>query len=74
MNARVQRPAVTPSQRAAVEDARALAAIPSGDDEALAAHIGHPDLGTVYAAAFADAKHMIGELLQVIAELTGGAR
>lgn len=63
---------LTPTQQARVDYALALAAIPSGDDEALAAHIGHPDLGTVYAAAFADAKQTIFSLLSVIADLTRG--
>ena len=35
---------------------------------------GHEDLATVYAAAFGEAKHTIGRLLQVIGELTGGAK
>jgi hypothetical protein len=63
---------LTPSQQAAIDHARALAVIPSGDDEALAVFTGHDDLATVYAAAFAEAKHTIGQLLQVIGELTRG--
>jgi hypothetical protein len=66
--------ALTPAQRAAVKHARALAAIPSHDDEALAVFTGHEDLATVYAAAFAEAKHTIGQLLQVIDGLTGAFR
>lgn len=67
-------PALNDRQRAAVEHARGLAAIPSHDDEALAVFTGHEDLATVYAAAFGEAKHTIGRLLQVIGELTGGAK
>jgi hypothetical protein len=64
----------THTQQANVERARALAAISSGDDEAIAAHIGHADLTTVYAAAYAEAKHTIDDLLRIIDDLTGGAR
>ena len=35
---------------------------------------GHDDLATVYAASFAEAKHTIGQLLQVIDGAAGGAR
>lgn len=65
---------LTPKQLATVDRARALAAISSADDEALAGFTGHPDLTTIYPAAFADAKHTIHELLRVIDELTGAAR
>jgi hypothetical protein len=61
---------LSPRQRAATEHARALAAIPSGDDEALAVFTGHDDLATVYPAAYAEARHTITQLLQVIGELT----
>jgi hypothetical protein len=64
---------LTPKQFVAVNHARALAVIPSGDDEALAAFTGHDDLATVYPAAFAEAKHTILRLLQVVDELTGVA-
>ena len=64
---------LTPQQFATVVRARELAVISSADDEALAAHIGHGDLATVYPAAFAAAKHTILQLLQVIDELTGVA-
>jgi hypothetical protein len=64
---------LTPAQLAAVEHARALRAIPAGDDEALAVFCGHvDDLATVYAAAYAEAKYTIGELLRVIDSLTAG--
>jgi hypothetical protein len=65
---------LTPTQQAAIGHARALAAIPSGDDEAIAARIGHADLTTVYAAAYGNAKATIRELLEIIDSLTGGAR
>jgi hypothetical protein len=62
---------LSPAQAAAVAHARALIAIPTADDEALAVFCGHDDLGTVYAAAFAEAKATIGALLYVIGGLTG---
>lgn len=65
---------LTRSQRASIDHARALAAIPAGDDEALAVFTGHEHLATVYAVAFAEANHTVRGLLDVIDALTGGQR
>jgi hypothetical protein len=67
-------PQLTPKQQAAVMHAHTLAAIPSADDEALAVFTGHDDLATVYAAAYAEARHTIRGLLAVIDALAGGER
>ena len=67
-------PALNDRQRGAVEDARALAAIPTGDDEALAVFTGHDDLTTVYPYALGHAKARIRDLVAIIDGLTGGAK
>jgi hypothetical protein len=68
------RPQLTAGQRRRVDQARELAGATAADLSAGYEHINPNDQAQVYGYAFGAAKMTIGQLLEVIGELTGGAR